>query len=237
MDEKIDSMMEAPHYSWRDILQTVLEGMDAWNVDIVELASRYGRKVDEMMDLNFRLPANVVLVSSVLLRMKADLLSPDEKRDPYDLRDHMLFVFDSNYPIDAILASGMEEDPYGIQAKPVRSLKRRVTADELIDALQSVLKENERKAERKYEALEVDVAEKEEDVLLKDEVSIVKLIEETYKSVLERLSGREEVVLSEFARTTEELITTFISLLHLVNDRKVALRQENLYGEVYINKI
>jgi segregation and condensation protein A len=235
MDDRIDNMMVASEYSWRDILTTVLEGMDPWNIDIVELASRYSQKVDEMIDMNFRLPANVVLVSSVLLRIKADLLAPLEEKDPYALKDHMLFVFDSNYPIEAIITAGEDEDPYVLEPRPVRMLKRRVTAEELIEALQDVLRENEvRTSQRKNNG---GGREEASDIFVENEISIVLLLEETYLKVMEKLLVKEEVLLSEIAKSTEELLSTFISLLHLVNDRKLCLRQEQLYGEVYINKI
>lgn len=235
MDERIDSMMQAQDYSWRDILNQVLKGMNPWDVDIIELASRYSSKVDEMMEMNFRLPANVVLVSSVLLRMKADLLTPPKEKDPYAIRDHMLFVFESNFPVEALLDLP-EGELYPIEMKPARMMKRRVSAEELIDALQSVLREKERAPKKKKSAMQA-MESSDPEVIVKNKVSIILLIEETYQKIAGLLSSKEEVVLSELAKTKDELISTFISLLHLVNDRKISLRQENLYDEIYIHTV
>jgi len=224
-------MMYAGEYGWRDILNTVLEGMNPWDIDLTELASRYSQKVDDMIEMNFRLPANVVLVSSVLLRMKSDVLSPQLEPDPYDIKHHMLFLFDSNYPIEAI--AGLDADPYPIEAKPARLVKRRVTAEELIEALQSVMREKDRSAQRVLDAKTGKFVP--QDVVLEDHGNIVLLIEETYSKVMERLFGAPHVHFSDIAKSgAEEVISTFISLLHLVNDRRLQVSQEDLYGEIYI---
>ena len=60
---------------WRDILYEIINTLDPWDIDLSELATRYSQKVKEMQEMNFKIPANVILVSSVLLRMKADILA------------------------------------------------------------------------------------------------------------------------------------------------------------------
>ncbi len=59
---------------WRDILYEIISTMDSWDIDITLLASRYSTRVSEMEEMNFRIPANVVIVSAVLLRMKAQFV-------------------------------------------------------------------------------------------------------------------------------------------------------------------
>ena len=126
-DSKIDVLIETPELTWRDILYEVIKGMDPWDIDLSELATRYAKKVEEMREMNFRIPANVVLVSSVLLRMKADVLRPSEA-DPFlDNKDAFAFLF--NQDLSTTL-TGDEKREYGISAilKPNRLLTRRVTA-------------------------------------------------------------------------------------------------------------
>ncbi len=114
-------------------------------------------------------------------------------------------------------------------------VKRRVTADELIDALQSVIRE---KDDRKL-VIDTKSGKKVvvEDIFIKDEASILILIEETYQKVINNLYNKESVLLSEIVKTADDLVSTFISLLHLVNDQKLSLSQETLYGEVYISTV
>ncbi|MFH0862672.1 MAG: segregation/condensation protein A [Candidatus Altiarchaeota archaeon] len=234
--EDIDALMGSDDATWRDILTGVLKGMDPWNVDILTLASRYSRKVDEMREMNFRIPANVVLVCSVLLRMKADILTP-KKEDYADMGSALNFIFNSDYPISALLGGDVE--PYPISIKPARSLTRRVTADELIQAIQDALAEKTKRVETA--ALRASRKLRESDapteLVLEPEVNMMEVIEETYAKVMGILAGKEVALFSDIAKTKDEILHTFISLLHLSNGQRVSLSQEQLFGEIYIRPI
>ncbi len=216
--------------TWRDILYEVLRGMDPWDVDLVELATRYSKKVDEMREMNFRIPANVILVCSVLLRMKADIMTPQE--DEYlDYGTSLDFIFNSDYPISALVG---DAEPYPIAVKPARVLTRRVTADELIDAIQDAMRERTRKVERAAAKAACREEEVHEDVVLEPEINILEVIEDTYRRVMDILSGKDVVLFSEMARTRDEMLHVFLSILHLSNSERICLSQEQLFGEIYI---
>ncbi|MBD3262391.1 MAG: hypothetical protein GF334_12130 [Candidatus Altiarchaeales archaeon] len=230
-----ENLFENKDITWRDILTQVLVDMNPWDVDLIEIATRYTQKVEEMRDMNFQIPGNVLIVSAVLLRMKADILAPKKAEDTYNLRDQLLFVFDSDYPVEALV--GQEQDPYPLEVKPSRMVKRRVTAEELIDAINGVLFEKKRVKKNKLaERGRPEVY----DIVVGGEKDIVLLVEETFEAIIKqltRLPGRSEVVLSEIAKSREELISMFLSLLHLVTDKRLKIRQEALYEEIYINVV
>ena len=111
--------------SWKDMLYEIISTLDPWDVNIIELASRYSKKVDEMQKMDFHIPANVMLVSSILLRMKADVLhfsdlEEGEEEYDYDCADYAEYgpEFDENLDMDF-------EIP--IVLKPKRVQKRKVT--------------------------------------------------------------------------------------------------------------
>ncbi len=228
--------MESEDATWRDILYSVLEGMNPWDIDLVELATRYSLKVDEMVEMNFRLPANVVLVCSVLLRMKADILTPIEE-EYEDVSASLNFIFNSDYPIAALLNTS--DEPYPISIKPARALTRKVTANELIGAIQDALSERTKMIERaKMRAARKTLDdETPTEVYLEPQINIVEAIEHTYARVMSILSSKEVVLFSEMAKTKDEVVRVFLSLLHLSNSQKVTLNQEQLFGEIYIKSL
>jgi segregation and condensation protein A len=230
--ENLDDLMGSEDATWRDILEGVLKGLNPWNVDLVELASRYSQKVDEMREMNFRIPANVVLVCAVLLRMKADILTPREE-EYADFSSSLNFIFDSDYPITALL--GGDREPYPIAIKPARVLTRRVTANELIEAIQDALKERTKTLERiSLKASKVASEETAEELVLEAEVNILEVIEDTYRVVMNLLSGKEVALLTDMAKTKDEVLHIFLSLLHLSNSQRITLSQEHLFGQIYI---
>ncbi|MCX6694861.1 MAG: segregation/condensation protein A [Candidatus Altiarchaeota archaeon] len=226
--ENFDVLVQQEDLTWRDILYEVLEGMNLWDIDLIELATRYSQKVDEMKEMNFRIPANVILVCSVLLRMKADILTP--RNDEANFSDAFNFIFNSDYPISALVPGDVE--PYPISIKPARVMTRRVTAEELIAAIQGALSERVKKQSTLMAAGVNGNGRKE--IVIEPEVNIMALIEDTYRRVMEILAKKEVALFSELTRTNDDIRFTFLSLLHLWNDEKVTLSQERLFGEIYI---
>ena len=227
-ENKIDTLIETPELTWRDILYEVIKGMDPWDIDLCELASRYAKKVEEMQDMNFRIPANVILVSSVLLRMKADVLRPSEN-DPFtDNREAFDFMFNRDF---AFLKGDKIEKEYELQAllRPNRLMTRRVTAEELIGAIQKALEE---RSEKKYR-LEMQGGKRM--LIVATDWDITQVIEEVYGRIMGILKEREFAVFSELAGNRDEMIRVFTSILHLSNKQKLSLRQERIYEEIYIH--
>lgn len=221
---------------WRDILYEIINTMDPWDIDISLLAGRYSARVSEMEEMNFRIPANVVIVSSVLLRMKAQFVgfsgaaqdfSPDEFMDDSD--GSMEGVGSGEPGMDSLIGAGNGGNGGGfdVVVKPNRILKRRITALELIAAIQEVLEDNVVKSR-------IPAKTVERSLVIAMRTDIKHLIEETYERVMGILALKEEVLFSELALSREEMVSTFISLLHLSNNQRLKLRQERLFDEIYI---
>ena len=227
--DRLTTLIETPDLTWRDILYETLTGLNPWDIDIGELASRYSKRVSGMKEMNFKIPANVILVSSVLLRMKADILHPRQS-DPYsELADSLSTLFDGDFTqILQSLADGEVED-FELALKPQRLPKRRVTADELIASIHKALEE---RGVRHKQMLEKKVEDRV--IVVEDEIDIVKFIEETYTQVIGLLGKKEVVLFSELAKTKDEIVNTLMSLLHLSNDSKLFINQEKVFGEIYI---
>ncbi|MBN2014293.1 MAG: segregation/condensation protein A [Candidatus Altiarchaeota archaeon] len=226
---------------WKDILYEIISTMDPWDIDICRLATLYSDRVEKMRDINFRIPANVILVSSVLLRMKADIVASIEINPlefAPDIDEGIMFgeLDIGSYTSIGELGeySDLEKDngdELPFKVKPKRVTKRRVTAEELIAAIQKVLEDREIKSRLKREdkmRLPIEIT------LTKD---IRQLIEETYKKLVSILSEKknEIVLFSEMVPERKEILPTFMSLLHLSNDQKISLRQERIYDEIFIS--
>ncbi len=209
--------------------------MNPWDIDLVELADSYSKKVELMKELNFKIPANVVLVSSILLRMKSDLLvfsGPDLEYDLEGWIKEGAFLEEfSEFPAAAedtettLTDLDVDED-IPIKVKPKRVPKRRISALELIAAISEVLEEKERDKKRK--------GNEGNDIVVENEFDIEKSIHETYLRVMEILMKKERVIFSKLVKTREEIIYTLISLLHLSHNKKLKLVQPELYGEIFI---
>jgi chromatin segregation and condensation protein Rec8/ScpA/Scc1 (kleisin family) len=173
-------------------------------------------------ELDFRVPARVVFVAAVLLRLKADYLSIFEEEETIE-------QIAQQQPVDLGI------DPNLVQlGLPMRRIpKRQITLDELIVALRKAITVREKKVERRRiwrERLALQVTEED----------ITKRIEEMMHEIDELMNKMksEKVGFSQIVKKWERkrIVEKFVPLLHLENDRKIETEQEDYFKEIWIKK-
>src|SRR3989344_644364 len=129
--------------SWEEIIYYIVnvENLDPWNVDLVKLTDRFLNFINNVKELDFRIPAKIVFVVAVLLRLKADNLS--------------IFV-EKESAVEEVLREQRPFEQLGIDPNLVklgypmkRIPKRQVTLDELMTALRKALVVQEKKEIRR----------------------------------------------------------------------------------------
>jgi len=231
MFEEFDKLAEL---SWNDMLYEIISTLDPWDINLIELASRYSKKVDEMQKIDFHIPANVMLISSILLRMKADVLHFSDLDDKDELGyENSDYADYGDY--DSEFNNNLDDFEVPIILKPRRVPKRKVTAMELIAAIHAVLEEKTREIKKK-------IAIKTRDMIIPLEPDIKKLIEEIYNRVLDILNNRGDKVVT-FSEITGEhkeqgdRIRIFLSILHLSNKQKLKISQKKMFEEIFIRGV
>ncbi|MEM7827586.1 MAG: segregation/condensation protein A, partial [Candidatus Aenigmatarchaeota archaeon] len=69
--------------SWEDVIYYIvsLEQLNPWDVNLVKLTDSFIKFIKNAEDLDFRIPAKVIFVAAILLRLKADYLSIFEEEE------------------------------------------------------------------------------------------------------------------------------------------------------------
>jgi chromatin segregation and condensation protein Rec8/ScpA/Scc1 (kleisin family) len=215
---------------WEDTLERFTEDMDPWAIDIVELADRYKSYLDRMDRLELEIPGRMAVVCATLLRMKTHVMRGLDEDEPEPREEEFL---------DEEIDDGHDEwmDEIKIPEKtiepPVKNRpQRRVSLDELKDALDRAMDIQERRQERQ------EVRREEEQDFLDIEA---KDIQEKLDGLMDRLqtffSGSSDGVRFEEVlerRDREERIDTFIQILHLETDDEIRCKQEEFFGDIEI---
>lgn len=204
--------------NWKDMLIELVETekLDPWSIDIAVIADKFLEKVRTLQMLDLHVAANVILASSILLRMKSETLLFEETQEQ----------------------NGEEEPlPKQLPNIPMLSLKlripppRRLTLQELIRAVEEIMKIQQRIKKvtppaQVAQTFQINLNEKDIDAL----------IEETFKNVKEKVDSYGLVTFSRLLnkRDVEEVIKTFVPLLFLEKSGKVALFQEEFFGEIFV---
>ncbi len=209
--------------TWREVLLDLVNSnqMNPWDLDIGVIADKYLQKVKEFAAVDLRLPANVILATSLLLRFKADALSLEDKfEEDFQLEEPM--------PRELI----PEEIPQLI-LRTNNARSRKVTLEELVKAVDDVI------SSTTTQQL-LTIAPKILELQLPKE-DLHELIKKLYLLANE-LKDENGVLAFSLLLDPNSLnkdknghvASRLMPLLHLVQERKADIWQEQTYGEIKI---
>jgi len=229
MEEKNLLEMIINEESWEELIYNIVsyEGMDPWDVDIIKLADSFLKYIEDFKTLDFRIPAKVVLVAAILLKLKSEALSPMKVEE-------MQYFPESGLTVDEFNQIREELSKLSLKLPIERHVKRKVTLDELIDALNKAMKVEVKKERIKRvlgKRIKAEIGE-EEDI----EVRINDLMSEIDGLLLKLQSDKVEFskIVEKWER--DDIVRHFMPLLYLSSRGKVETDQEEFFKEILISK-
>lgn len=217
----IEEMVSKP--TWKEMLLELIdsERIDPWNIDIVEISGAFMKKVRDMERMDFVIQANVILAAAILLRYKSNYLNA--------LHQSELTEYIPDEPGMGIgPLDGLPELSLAARIPP----KRQITFDELVSEMERIIKyDSAERPDRKPKGSITDIV----DMPLGGED-----IEKKMAEVLGRIrSNTDPEGWSLFSRVlarddNREMVYTLLSVLHLTQNETIDIRQDKLFGEIFI---
>ncbi len=239
MEDKIYKMLtEESEITWQTIIYDLIkkEQLDPWHINISLLANKYIEKIKELKQHNFFISGKVLLASALLLRLKSHrfvtehisnfdsfLYSQSEETEISELLDNI--AAENNYH---------EEKIPQLMLKTPQERKRQVTLKELMTALEKALDIDYKREIKKRNYAVIRSVE-----LPKNIINITEIIKNIYGKIISMFKRNEEVTFSKLLPSTkkEDKLYTFLPLIYLETDGKIALEQEIPFGEIKIKNI
>lgn len=225
--QQIDLLEMVAQPTWREFLTELVasEKWNPWSIDLCKVADAYLTRVRALQALDLRIPANVILASALLLRFKAEALTFEEEETEVETEEPAL----------------IEEEIPDLVFRANRPRSRRVTLQELMRAVEDVMRQGKRLLPTGGIAFEPAILELE---LPKQSMS------ERMKNVLERalaLKDEENMLLFSalVAEARKELnghappenaivVRELLPVLHLIQEKKLTAWQDEFYGEIFL---
>ena len=221
--------------TWRSIIQDLVKKgeIDPWNIDISWISQEYLKEIKKMQEMNFFISGKMILASAILLKLKSEKLLNEDIAS----LDHIMFPSDNIDELDDFLPNEQKKlefiDNPNLTIRTPQARKRRVSIADLISALEQALEINTKRLLRKEEAERIPT-----DLMIPEKkIDINKLIEELFEKIIIYLKEKNDLkfnnLLSE-KPNRDEIIGTFVPLLHLDNQQRIKLEQEKHFGEINI---
>ena len=255
-EEGSDSPDEAEAEPVAVLVQLAEDGeIDPWDIDIVAVTDKF---LDWLDESDLRGSGRALFYASVLLRMKGDamLTDEDDEQEPEPWEQALA----GGGPVEPKEPQG---DPFAaLENEMDRRLERRrargmpQTLDELVRDLREAERETWWKKSREYDtsgSRETDRGTQELDYHATDELrmdneptaadvterthgeDIEAIVEDVAAAVREQYDqGRAEVLFREVESVAGSRVETFLGLLFLAHRGEVRLRQDELFGDLWV---
>src|SRR3989344_6573422 len=145
--EQFQGFVFNENMGWQEIISDLIntEQLDPWDIDLSLLSRRYLERIKELEEANFMLSSKVILIASLLLRIKSELLINRYIRD----LDDILFNKKGNIQDTLKTIEIDDEDiPPLLPRTPLPRFKK-VSLQELMTALSKAIETETRRVERK----------------------------------------------------------------------------------------
>jgi segregation and condensation protein A len=233
MLDRIYTLITSDDLTWEGLIRDIVkqENMSPWDIDITRLSDRYVKSIHELESLDFRVSGKFLLTAAILLRMKSEVL------DVEDLLKHPdYYLADLAGAVDLTKVFEKPTYPNGTIVPRLRPRQlRRVTLDELVDALHKAMVVKERR-EKRYE-------ERERIKSMKKKFKPINMrskMKDLYNRIMNFFKnlGKDKISFGELVPSTDrkDVIFTFVPLLHLSNSGKIVLEQEREFGDIYVRE-
>ncbi|MBS3111438.1 segregation/condensation protein A [Candidatus Woesearchaeota archaeon] len=234
VDRIFSLLTQQDEITWQTILYDLVrkEGMDPWDVDISLIARRYIELIRKLKEHDFRLSGKVLLAAAILLKLKSSKLVDEDiteldrliRGEEEGTSDDLLFEEPGAYRRE-------ELGDISLMPRTPQPRKRKVSIFDLVKALEKALEVKHRRVHNQMPAQPLAPHKKSRD--------ITELIREIYGRirVFFGATPKGKLTFQQLlpSDSREDKVHTFIPLLHLSQQRKVDLSQEEPFGEIGVS--
>jgi len=231
--EQIHDLLFNREIGWKEIIYDLIntEQLNPWDINITVLTEKYLDKIKKIEEADFFISSKVLLAASLLLRIKSEILLNKYIKSI----DEILFgkKEKKKYVLERIELEG--EIPELMLRSPIPRFKK-VTLKELIESLNKAITTENRRI--KKEIINKNTLREISFLIPKRKFNVKDKIKEIYDNLFSHLKEdkkRKKISFTNFVgKNKEDRIIAFLPLLHLENQKKIWLEQENHFDEIHI---
>jgi segregation and condensation protein A len=209
--------------AWKSILIELVKGnkMDPWNIDVVELANLYWQKIQLLEKQDLRVPANAILASAILLKLKARTIKlssveEEEETEAKEISREELAMIEETIP----------------ELRGQRQFREgRISLDELVNSIGEILEKTKQKKNILHDK------QIPEFNLEFNKGGAAEQVDKVLARINELADSQGLVMFSALLedKTPIGMVNCFVPVLFLTNSGKINAWQEEWFGEIFIS--
>lgn len=212
--------------------------MDIYEVKISDIADQYIQYINELESYNLEIASEFLIMASTLLYLKSKSLLPKTVEDEAELTEEELLQRIIEYKKYKEISIKFKE-MYNIYSKrfyklpekvelPKQKLEIEYTKEIISDSYKNIIEKNKTKINQNKDNIEK--------IAITENITVASKV----KDILRELIKKPKFVFNKlFALNTcdkQEVVTAFSGLLELSRRSKVTATQEELFGDIVVEK-
>lgn len=212
--------------------------MNIYDIKLSEITDQYIEYIDQMEQMNLEVTSEFLIMASTLLYIKSKNLLPTEVEDERELTEEELLQRIIEYKKYKEISKKMKEF-YEINAKrfyklqevielPKQKLERDYKKETIIELYTQIVENNKNRLNQNAKNIEK--------IAITDSYTVGSKVKEIFRELLKR----PRFVFNRFYKLSEhnkqEVVTAFTGLLELSRRSKVTTEQEELFGDIIVQK-
>lgn len=234
--------------NWKSFLYELIhnEGLNPWDIDLGILTKRYIDSLKALQEVDFDISGKFLTIAVFLLKTKTEtLIERDIRgieetiasyRESENVIDDLSMLEDFDTQLDDIIVK--DKKNYSLKYRNPIARKRKVTIFDLIKTLEKTFEQSNKRRQNFLQ--KKGSGEYTGPVFERKPKDLKQLIEELYDLIISELSTKKAHICFSYLISSKtekmDILDRFIPLLHLHNQSKIKLSQENHFGEIKIHK-
>ena len=212
--------------------------MDIYDIKINEIADQYIEYLNQMEEMNLDIASEFIIMASTLIYLKSKSLLPKQEEAEEELTEEELIQRIIEYKkykeIIKKLKVNYEENSkilLGAQEQielPKKRIEKEYDKDLIPNLYKTLLEKNEEKINKNAENIEK--------IAITDNYTVTSKVKEMFKALIRNKKFIFNKLFSINTRNKQEVVTAFSGLLELSRRSKVQTKQEELFGDITVEK-
>lgn len=213
--------------------------MDICDIKISEITDQYIEYINQMEKLNLEITSEFLIMASTLLYLKSKTLLPVQQEEEKELTEEELLRRIIEYKKYKEITKKLKER-YGMYSKriyklpddvilPKQKLDKEYNSELVPKIYANVIQKNEQRLNRNAKNIEK--------IAITDTYTVGSKVKEMYRALLKNKKFVFNKLFSKEKCNKNEVVTAFSGLLELSRRSKVLTKQEELFGDITVEKI
>ena len=213
--------------------------MNIYDIKLSQITDQYIEYINKMEKMNLEVTSEFLIMASTLLYIKSKNLLPNEVDDEKELTEEELLQRIIEYKkykeISKKLREFFEENSrrfYKLQEEielPKQKLEKEYTKNEIVDLYSYIIEKNKNRLNQNAKNIEK--------IAITDTYTVGSKVKEMFRELLKKPKFIFNKLYKVSENNKQEVVTAFTGLLELSRRSKVMTSQEELFGDIVVEKV